>query len=298
MIDQDGWVAWPAPAKLNLFLHITGRRPDGYHELQTVFDLIDWCDWVHLRPRTDGQIKHTNPLDGVPAASDLTVRAAEALKQASGQDFGVDIRIDKRLPMGGGLGGGSSNAASVLHGLNAMFVLGFNQADLADVGAQLGADVPIFIHGTPAFAEGVGEQITPIERPFRHYVVVVPPVQVSTAWAFSHSALTRDCARATIRDFAEGRLVDNVFESLVVQHHAPVRAALEKMAVFGRAQLSGTGACCFLQMDDKTRAVQAVDALTRQGLTARNVVNVPQSPLLHSVRTYLEAQHEIPKQSR
>lgn len=295
MIDNHGWVTWPAPAKLNLFLHITGQRADGYHELQTVFDLIDWCDWVCLKPRADGRIRHTNPLDGVPEASDLTVRAAKILQQVTGGTWGVDIRIDKHLPMGGGLGGGSSNAASVLHGLNAMFALGLNQTDLAKLGAQLGADVPIFVHGTPAFAEGVGEQITPIQLPFQHYVVVVPDVQVPTSWAFSHSALTRDCARATIRDFAEGRLVDNVFESLVVQHHAPVRAALEQMADFGRAQLSGTGACCFLQMDDKTSADQAANALTRQGLNARTVVNVPQSPLLHSVHSYLECSSRDPQ---
>jgi 4-diphosphocytidyl-2-C-methyl-D-erythritol kinase len=176
-----GWSEWPAPAKLNLFLHITGRRADGYHLLQTVFQLLDWGDTVRLSPRTDGVVRRLQALPGVDAADDLAMRAALALRASSGTQLGADIAIDKQIPLGGGLGGGSSDAATTLVALNELWGTGLDVDALAAIGLGLGADVPVFVRGCSAWAEGVGEVLTPLDLPERWYVVLDPGVQVPTA---------------------------------------------------------------------------------------------------------------------
>ncbi len=178
----------PAPAKLNLFLHVTGRRPDGYHTLQTVFQLVDWCDTLHFRRRDDGIVTRTTDIPGVPPETDLVVRAARALQQVTGTRFGADIAIDKILPMGGGIGGGSSDAATTLLALNHLWGLGLPRTELMKIGLTLGADVPVFVFGENAFAQGVGEELTPVDLPDSWFVIVHPKQHVPTAEIFRTSA--------------------------------------------------------------------------------------------------------------
>ncbi|MEP6898420.1 MAG: 4-(cytidine 5'-diphospho)-2-C-methyl-D-erythritol kinase, partial [Rhodanobacter sp.] len=196
------WTLWPAPAKVNLFLRIVGRRQDGYHELQTVFRLLDWGDGIRLRLRDDGEVQRSCDTPGVPVQSDLVVRAAQLLQRHSGVSGGVDIQVEKRIPMGGGLGGGSSDAATVLVALNLLWKLDLPEDELAELGRQLGADVPVFVRGRSAWAEGIGEQLTPMALPRRFYVVVDPHETVSTAALFEAPELTRNAPRATISSFA------------------------------------------------------------------------------------------------
>ena len=255
---RGDWTAWPAPAKLNLFLRIVGRRADGYHELQTVFRLLDWGDELQLRVRADGAIERTSEVPGVPAATDLVVRAARLLQQASGSGLGVDIALDKRIPMGGGLGGGSSDAASVLVALNYLWACGLDEDALAELGRQLGADVPVFVRGRSAWAEGVGEQLTPIALPRRWYVVLDPREHVPTAALFQASELTRNAPRATISSFVSGHAAENAFEPVVRARHPRVAAALDWLSRFGRARLSGSGGCVFLETASLAQARKVV----------------------------------------
>jgi len=248
------WTAWPAPAKLNLFLRITGRRVDGYHELQTVFRLLDWGDEIRLRVRDDGEIRRVHGARGVAEADDLGVRAARLLQQRAGCALGADIAVDKRIPMGGGLGGGSSDAATVLVALNHLWRLGLDEDTLAELGVQLGADVPVFVRGRSAWAEGVGERLSPIHLPRRHYVVLDPREQVPTAALFQAPELTRNAPRATISSFVSGETVENAFEPVVRARYPQVAAALAWLGGFGTARLSGTGGCVFLELRSLARA--------------------------------------------
>jgi 4-diphosphocytidyl-2-C-methyl-D-erythritol kinase len=249
---------WPAPAKLNLFLHITGRRPDGYHVLQSVFQFIDFGDELRFVLRDDGVVSRVAGPGNVPEAEDLTVRAARLLQQASGCSRGVDIHIQKRLPMGGGLGGGSSDAATTLVALNRLWETDFNEDQLAELGLQLGADVPVFVRGQAAWAEGVGEELTPMELPQPWYVVLVPEVHIATAQLFGDPRLTRDVPALRIRDFlTPGGEQDwtNVFEPLVREAYPPVAEALDWLAAQNCApRLTGTGACVFAAFDDEAAA--------------------------------------------
>lgn len=245
----------PAPAKLNLFLHVTGRRPDGYHELETVFQLIDLQDQVHLRRRDDGQITRLNALPDVPAEQDLTVRAARLLQQHTGTPFGADIGLDKHIPMGGGLGGGSSDAATVLMALNRLWNLNLPQAELAALGLRLGADVPFFIFGRTAFARGVGEQLTPVELPDSHFVVIAPPVAVPTASVFGAPDLTRDTPPFKIDGSLDERVWQghNDLQPVVLRRYPAVASALAVLSDAARlagvspalSRMSGSGACVF-----------------------------------------------------
>ena len=192
----------PAPAKLNLFLHVVGRRDDGYHLLQTVFRFIDLADTLHVTRRDDGLIRRVSELEGVPSSQCLTVRAAQVLKQATGCPFGVDIELEKRIPSGGGLGGGSSDAASVLLALNRLWETGLTRRQLMDLALPLGADVPVFVFGDNAFAEGIGEALQPVALPPRWYVVIQPRAHVPTAEIFSDPLLTRNTTLVTISDFS------------------------------------------------------------------------------------------------
>ena len=258
----------PAPAKLNLFLHVVGRRPDGYHLLQTVFQLIDCADRLHFILREDGAIVRTTDLAGVAPDDDLTVRAARLLRAAAIERKGhrlpgVEIAIDKRLPLGGGLGGGSSDAATTLMALNYLWSAGFSRAELMALGLQLGADVPFFILGQNAFAEGVGEVFTPVALPDRWYIVIAPGVAVSTRTVFGSPDLTRDTKPVKITDFSEGMAASGQFgkndlQPVVTRHFPPVAAALKWLAQYGEARMTGSGACVFCAFPDEQSAEQAL----------------------------------------
>lgn len=275
----EGWSAWPAPAKLNLFLRITGRRADGYHALQTVFRLLDWGDTVHLRPRADGRIRRHAGAAGVPAAQDLAVRAALALQAASGATVGADIAVDKRIPVGGGFGGGSSDAATVLRVLDRLWDTRFGPDRLAELGLELGADVPVFIRGENAWAEGIGEVLTPLALPPAWYLVVDPGVRAPTAGLFQAPDLTRNAAPATISDFVAGRIDGNAFEPVLRRREPAVDAALAALSRVGRACLTGSGAGCFVAFAGREAAQEAQRALP-PGLRAWIARGVERSPLL------------------
>ena len=236
---------WPAPAKLNLFLHVVGRRADGYHELQTAFQLLDLCDTVFIEPRADGRITRSVPLEGVPEESDLTVRAGRALQEASGASLGASIRVRKRIPTGGGLGGGSSDAATTLVALNRIWGCGLTPSDLARIGLGLGADVPVFVHGSSAWAEGVGEVLTPLSLPARWFLILHPRVSVATAEVFQAPELTRNSPRLTMRAFLETGDGRNDCEPVVRARFPEVERAFEWLARWAQPRLTGTGSCLF-----------------------------------------------------
>ena len=238
-----------SPAKLNLFLHVTGRRSDGYHELQTCFQFLDFADELFISVRSDGQLKRLRALTDVSECQDLCLKAARLLQERLQVRSGADIKVDKRIPMGAGLGGGSSNAATVLMALNKLWQLNLSRQELCRLGLDIGADVPIFIHGNAAWAEGVGEQFVDIDIVEPCYVIVVPPVTVSTVRVFSSPDLTRDSPRIRIRDFLNGQ-VRNDLQPVVCRMFPQVAESLEWLSGFGNARMTGTGACLFLPVSD------------------------------------------------
>jgi 4-diphosphocytidyl-2-C-methyl-D-erythritol kinase len=262
---MTGWDrAFPAPAKLNLFLHVVGRRPDGYHLLQSLFRLIDRGDTLRFVPRGDGRIFRVDPLAGVPEESDLCVRAARLLQEASGGKRGVEIALDKRLPMGGGLGGGSSDAATVLLALNRLWNLNWPRERLQALGLRLGADVPFFIFGRSAFAEGVGEVLQEVELPPAWYLVIEPPVSVPTGEIFAASNLTRDTKAIKMADFSAGWSSGGLFgqnnlEPIVCERYPEVARALAWLRQHAEARMTGSGACVFapFAVEQDARAVLA-----------------------------------------
>lgn len=276
-VDAVGWSAWPAPAKLNLFLHIVGRRADGYHLLQTVFQLLDWGDTVRLRLREDGEIHRVDPLPGVAADDDLVVRAAKALQAAAGARLGADLAIDKRIPLGGGLGGGSSDAATTLVALNALWHAGLAEDELAELGLRLGADVPVFVRGRSAWAEGVGERLSALDLPERWYVVVDPGASVPTAALFAAPELTRAAPQLTIPHFLAGVRTSNVFEPLVRGRFVAVAEALDWLGGYGDARLSGSGGCVFAAVAGRETAIEIVERCPpgMRGFVARGVAVSP-----------------------
>lgn len=271
----------PAPAKLNLFLHITGRRPDGYHTLQTLFQFLDYGDTLHFTVRNDGQLRLSNALSGVASDDNLILRAARLLQQATGSPLGIDIQLDKRLPMGGGLGGGSSDAATTLVGLNHLWQTGLSLEQLAVLGLQLGADVPVFVHGRAAWAEGVGEQLTPVTLDQPWYLVVIPSCQISTAEIFSDELLTRDTSPITLAAFREhgGR---NDCLPVVMTRYTEIRNTLILLNKYCEAKMTGTGSCLFGAFPNEREAdkVRARLPATLQTFVARGC-NV--SPLHTSI---------------
>ncbi|MDP1699251.1 MAG: 4-(cytidine 5'-diphospho)-2-C-methyl-D-erythritol kinase [Xanthomonadaceae bacterium] len=277
------WTVWPAPAKLNLFLRILGRRADDYHVLQTVFQLIDWLDEVHLRTRDDGQIVRVAGPAAVPAADDLSVRAAHALAEASGCALGVDIALTKRIPMGGGFGGGSSDAATVLVALNHLWRTGLSPDALAEIGLRLGADVPVFVRGDNAWAEGIGELLRPIMLSPAWYVIIDPGVHIATSALFSDPELTRAAEPATIAQFVAGEIRDNAFEPLLRRRDAVIEQALVALSRVGSARVTGTGAGCFAAYDSREAACAACSALP-EALQARVVRGLSHSPLHDCLR--------------
>ncbi len=234
----------PAPAKLNLMLHITGRRADGYHELQTLFQFLDYGDELVLRPREDGQIRLLTELPGVDHDSNLIVRAARLLQRESGCALGADIQLTKRLPMGGGIGGGSSDAATTLVGLDHLWNTRLGEDRLAELGLNLGADVPVFVRGRAAFAEGVGERLQPVDLPEPWFLVIAPQVSVSTAEIFADPELTRNTPAITVRSLLAGD-GHNDCQPVVEKRYPEVRNALSLLNKFVQARMTGTGACVF-----------------------------------------------------
>ena len=251
---------YPAPAKLNLFLHVVGRRADGYHLLQTVFRFIDFGDELCFSPRDDGDVVLSDPLPGVPPESDLTVRAARLLQAETGCRKGVEISLRKRLPLGGGLGGGSSDAATVLLALNHLWQLGWSRQRLQEMGLTLGADVPIFVFGRNAFAEGVGEALQPVDVPPVWYVVLEPPVQVPTVAIFGVPELKRDTALVHAAEWFDG-FGANDLQPVAVSRFPIVGEYLRWLGAFGEARMTGSGACVFAGFSSKEEAEAVIHQL-------------------------------------
>jgi 4-diphosphocytidyl-2-C-methyl-D-erythritol kinase len=271
---------YPAPAKLNLFLHVVGRRRDGYHLLQSVFTLIDLHDRLRFRVREDGAIERVNEVAGVAADQDLAVRAARLLQEASGVPQGADIEIDKRIPMGGGLGGGSSDAATVLLALNRLWKTGFDREALAEIGGGLGADVPFFIFGRPAWAEGIGDRLRDIDVPPAWYVVLTPPASVPTQSVYTAPELTRNTEPLKMEDFsAQPRdpRFHNDLESVVTERFPVVREHLEWLRKHGNARMTGSGGCVFAAFDSRDAAQRVIDALpgSMSGFIAQGLTHHP-----------------------
>ncbi len=268
--------AWPAPAKLNLFLHVTGRRADGYHDIQTVFQLIDRCDSLVIEARPDGAIHRAQGPAEVPEAEDICIRAARLLQSEGGAGQGADIRLDKRIPIQGGLGGGSSDAATTLAALNEIWGLRWESDRLAELGRRLGADVPLFIRGSSAWGEGIGDRLTPVQLPGRHFAVVFPGVGVATADVFHAIELTRNSPKTTIRGFlkAGGR---NDCEPVVSGRYPEVARALGWLAARGDARLTGTGSCVFAGFAERGQAEAALAGLPPEwsGFVARGLDRSP-----------------------
>ncbi len=281
---------WPAPAKLNLFLHVIGRRADGYHLLQSVFTLIDFGDTLRFEVRRDGVIRRMTAHDGVAEENDLVVRAARLLQCESKTELGCDIWLDKRTPMGGGLGGGSSDAATTLMALNQLWGVHLERAQLQKIGLALGADVPFFIFGRSAFAEGVGENLVAIELPAAWYVVLTPPVAVATAQIFQSLELTRDTIPLKIADFSAVEIVNckNDLQPVVLKAFPAVAQcfnalnAVSQKSIFG-ARMTGSGACIFAAFEceadarDAFLAASAALALEHDGFVARGLDCHPMS---------------------
>lgn len=260
-MTDSTWLSVPAPAKLNLMLHITGRRADGYHNLQTLFQFLDYGDTLHFRRRDDHELTLSPAIDGVPFEDNLIVRAARLLLQYTGKQAGADIRLNKKLPMGGGLGGGSSDAATALLALNELWQLQLGIDELATLGLRLGADVPVFVRGSAAFAEGVGEVLTPVpELAEPWYLVVCPQVHVNTGKIFSHEGLTRDTPPITIRTALRqgGR---NDCQQIVTMLYPEIGNALNLLNKFSTAKMTGTGACIFSSFGSEAEAIRVSDQL-------------------------------------
>jgi 4-diphosphocytidyl-2-C-methyl-D-erythritol kinase len=280
MAAMSEFQSYPAPAKLNLFLHVVGRRDDGYHLLQTVFRFIDFGDTLSFRLREDGAIMRVTELPGVPAEKDLVVRAARLLQETAGVTRGVDIVVEKRLPMGGGLGGGSSDAATTLLVLNRLWGVNHSREQLMALGLKLGADVPIFVFGRNAFAEGVGEQLTAVELPPAWYAVLVPPVQVPTAEIFSLPELTRNTLPVKISPFSAGQVClegHNDLEPVVVGRYPAVAEHLGWLKQHGDARMTGSGACVFaaFETEQQAREIFAKKPAHMQGFIARGLDHHP-----------------------
>ncbi len=269
-------ITYPAPAKLNLFLHVVGRRPDGYHLLQSVFRFIDYGDSLRFRVRDDGRIIRSTGLVGVPPEKDLVVRAARLLQEHCGCTLGVEIAVEKHLPMGGGLGGGSSDAATTLLALNRLWNLKLARAELQQLGLQLGADVPVFIFGESAFAEGIGERLQPIHLPAAWYVVLVPPVSVPTAEIFAAPELTRNTTSIKIPLLLTADL-RNDLQAVVCERYPKVAEYLDWLDQYGAARMTGSGACVFAEFgsEDEANQVLARKPAEWQGFMARGMDRHP-----------------------
>lgn len=283
--NKAGWgEKWPAPAKINLMLRIVGRRKDGYHLLQTVFQFIDLCDWLTFYPQVDGRVFLENPLPSVPEEEDLVIRAANLLRLHTGCSEGVKIKVEKNLPMGGGLGGGSSDAATVLIVLNRLWGLNLPASELMTLGLELGADVPVFVFGHAAWGEGVGERLSAIDLPEPWIVLIKPDCHVNTKEIFTSKELTRDSKSITIDEFLAGDAINDCLP-VVLDSYGKVKEAFDELSSFGNSQLTGTGACVFATFFHKEDAEHAFNALLDKWdvyLSRRQVF----SPLYKKLETF------------
>jgi 4-diphosphocytidyl-2-C-methyl-D-erythritol kinase len=274
----------PAPAKLNLFLHVTGKRPDGYHLLQTVFQLVDYGDMLHFEVRDDGELCRTTHISGVAEESDLIVRAAKLLQRemGAGKKRGANIAIEKRLPLGGGLGGGSSNAATTLIALNHLWQTNLTRIELMALGLQLGADVPFFLFGQNAFAEGVGEKLVPVTTPDRWFVVIEPGISVPTGAVFSAPELTRNTKPVTIADFSAAPIGfgKNDLQVVATDLFSPVADAVEWLRKYGEARMTGSGSCVFCSFEQEQQAEQVLNEVPA-GWKAWKARAITRHPLAH-----------------
>lgn len=276
---------YPAPAKLNLFLHVTGRRPDGYHLLQSAFILVGLQDTIRLRVRADGVIARVNEVAGVPEATDLAVRAARLLQAETGTPQGADIEVGKRIPLGGGLGGGSSDAATVLLALDRLWGTGLGAERLRALGARLGADVPFFLFGQDAWVEGIGEVLRPLDVPTRWYLILAPPVHVPTPEIFGAPELTRNTQSLKIEDFSAhggqcfmGAGTRNDLQAVVEARYPEVREYREWLSQHGEARMTGSGACVFAAFGTR-EAAEAVAAALPPGMNGFVAQGLRQHPL-------------------
>lgn len=268
----------PAPAKLNLFLHVVGRRPDGYHLLQTLFRFIDLQDTLQFELRDDGEVHRTNNVEGVAEEQDLCVRAARLLQAETGCKLGVDIGIEKRIPMGGGLGGGSSDAATTLIALNRLWSLGLSRERLMQLGLQLGADVPVFVFGENAFAEGVGEALQAYSLPEAWYVVLFPSVHVPTAQIFTHPELTRDSVSSTMRALSMPQTqLRNDLQQVACKLYPEVARHIDSLSHYGKAMMTGSGACVFAEFESRDQAESVLQKLPKEmrGVVAQGLKKHP-----------------------
>lgn len=279
-----------SPAKLNLMLHITGRRADGYHLLQTIFQFIDLYDHLHFETTNDSKIQRINSLTPVEQTDDIVIRTAELLQQRYQLRQGVNITIEKRIPVGGGLGGGSSNAASCLLALNTLWDIGLSIDQLAETGLELGADVPVFVRGFAAWADGVGEQLTPVKLPESHFLVIYPNIHVSTAEIFNAEQLTRNCDPITIRAFQHGAGV-NVCEPVARERYAEIAEALDWLNQYAGARMTGTGACIYAPFDSQLAAERVKSGLPRkwQGFVVQGMNSNPVQQQCRDFRNSSEA---------
>ena len=264
---------WLAPAKLNLFLHVVGQRADGYHLLQTVFQFIDFYDELEFSVRSDSGIHQAVPIDGISEDQNLAILAAKRLQQYTDCKKGADISIIKKIPMGAGLGGGSSNAATTLLALNQLWQLGLGRKELAQIGLEIGADVPVFVQGWNAWAEGLGEELTPIELDSSHFIVIIPPIHVATVEIFSNPKLTRDAKPIKIRDFLAGSS-ENQMQPVTCELYPQVQQVVDWLGNYGEPQMSGSGAAVFIRANSAQKAEEIVkecpsrwQAIYAKGLT-------------------------------
>ncbi len=269
-------MAYPAPAKLNLMLRVTGRRPDGYHSLQTVFRFIEFSDTLRFAVRQDGVIARVNNVVGVPASDDLTLRAARLLKQHSGARLGVDIELEKRLPLGGGLGGGSSDAGTALLALNRLWQVNWPRTRLQQLALELGADVPVFVFGESAVGEGLGQELTPLALPAAWYLVLIPPLGVATALVFQDPDLIRDSNPLTLSPFSV-EAARNDLEPVVCRRYPEVARHLAWLKQFGAARMTGSGACVFAEFGSEAEAHAVLRRLpaTMRGIVAKGLDRHP-----------------------
>jgi 4-diphosphocytidyl-2-C-methyl-D-erythritol kinase len=294
---MDHSLSLPAPAKINLFLHITGRRENGYHELQTVFQILDVGDELHFTLTDDDSLSILPPIQGVLEQDNLIYKAAELLKPYRAAPKGIHIELTKRLPMGGGLGGGSSDAATTLLALNHLWQCHLPLEKLTELGLQLGADVPVFVQGKTAWAEGVGEQLTSIETPESWYLILEPNAHISTAQIFSNEVLTRDTPKIKIAPALEGQALDtlrNDCEPVVTMLYPNVKEAISWLQQFGPARLTGTGACCFCRFESESKARQVLNEARSKfkGFIAKGVHLSPAHQRLDEAKAFAKnSQH-------
>lgn len=280
-VTEDAGMSWPAPAKLNLFLRVTGRQPDGYHELQTLFQILDWGDTLQFSINDSGHISRRCNIEGIAEEHDICVRAARLLQARVGLEKGVHIDLTKRVPMGAGLGGGSSDAATTLVALNDLWSCRLTTEQLADIGLELGADVPVFVHGHSAWAQGRGEKLQPVNLGQRFYLLIFPDLSISTADVFRHPRLKRNSSRLDMSEISHSTGRNDCLE-VVLMMYPELKRVVEDMSSYGDPYMSGTGSTFFLPFDCKKAAINAASDLKCR-YNVRAVSGVDRSPLLDCV---------------